>query len=263
MNALAEVEPPAVRASATGRALLPAAARRNYSAGLLIALGIHAAVFFALPPSVPVVEQVEFGVETAEASVEVSLVAAPPAEEPAAVIDAPPEPEPRPLPEPRPVVEPPPVEPVAQPEMALPEPAPPKPAKPNAEAKPVQKRKPIARAARAAGDGSSAVAGNDATTAVASSGAASAKPSYLRNPHPAYPEAARAAKQQGVVLLRVGVTAQGAVGNVRIVRSSGFPLLDERARSTVAERWSFRPAKAGGVAVASEVSIPIRFTLVR
>ena len=108
-----------------------------------------------------------------------------------------------------------------------------------------------------------ALPGNDATTATAAAGAASAKPGYLRNPHPAYPEAARAARQQGVVMLQVRVGAGGNVSSVRVARSSGFPLLDERARSTVAERWKFRPAKAGGVPIASDVTIPIRFTLGR
>ena len=36
-----------------------------------------------------------------------------------------------------------------------------------------------------------------------------------------------------------------------------------RARSTVASQWSFKPAKAGGVAVAADVVIAIRFTLNR
>ena len=57
-----------------------------------------------------------------------------------------------------------------------------------------------------------------------------AKPAYLRNPHPAYPEEARAAHEQGVVTLRVNVNASGHVTNVRVVQSSGFPILDERAR---------------------------------
>jgi len=125
------------------------------------------------------------------------------------------------------------------------------------------KPQPVARPARPVGDGSSAVPGNDATTAKAASGANSAKAGYLRNPHPAYPEAARAAKQQGVVTLLVNVDAGGGVNGVRITRSSGFPLLDERARSTVAGSWKFKPAKANGVPIASSVSIPIRFTLER
>jgi protein TonB len=148
--------------------------------------------------------------------------------------------------------------------MTLPEPVPqPKPAPPQPKPKQQKPAPPKPAPARASGDGSSKVPGNDATTAQVSAGAQSAKPGYLRNPHPAYPEEARAAGQQGVVTLSVEVNAQGGVASVRVVRSSGFPVLDERARSTVASRWAFKPAKAGGVPVASEVIIPIRFTLNR
>jgi protein TonB len=117
--------------------------------------------------------------------------------------------------------------------------------------------------ARASGDGSSAIPGHDATTAKVSAGALGAKPGYLRNPHPAYPEEARAAGQQGVVTLYVRVDEQGRVASVRVSRSSGFSILDERARSTVANQWAFKPAKAGGIPIASDVIIPIRFTLDR
>jgi outer membrane biosynthesis protein TonB len=193
MNALAEM-PAAVRSSIAAATLPLPQSRGTYAAGLFAALGIHAAILFAWPPPSPVIEQVEFGVEMADASVEVSLVAALPAEEPAAVVETPPDPTPPEPPEPPPVAEPPPVEPVVKAEMTLPEPEPPPPAplvkreKPRVVPKEASKPKPVTRAV---GDGSSPVPGNDATTAVAASGAASAKPGYLRNPHPAYPEAAR------------------------------------------------------------------------
>lgn len=269
MNALAEmprVSRPALAAAAA--TLPPASSRMSYLGGLVAALGVHAAILFAWPPPAPVLVPVEFGVELAESSVEVSLVAALPAEEPAPVVETPPEPvplPPAPVPEPPPVESPPP-EPVARPAMTVPEPEPPKVVrreKPRAEPQPAPKPRAAAPAARPIGDGSSAVPGRDATTAVAAAGAASVKPSYLRNPHPVYPEAARAARQQGTVMLQVRVDEQGKVSGIRVSRSSGFPLLDESARSTVAERWKFRPAKAGGVPVASNVTIPIRFTFSR
>jgi periplasmic protein TonB len=62
-------------------------------------------------------------------------------------------------------------------------------------------------------------------------------------------------------MLYVKVDANGRVLAVRVSRSSGFPSLDERARSTVAGQWSFKPAKAGGVPVAADIIIPIQFTL--
>jgi protein TonB len=222
-------------------------------------------VIFLWPAAKVVTERAEFGVEAADSSVEVSLVAALPAEEPVKAVEPPPDP--------TPVVTPPPPEPVPEPPLDVPEKEPeiiipvPEP-KPTPPPRAVQKPRPEkpaparpAAPARAAGDGSSVVPGNDATTARASAGALGAKPGYLRNPHPAYPEDARAAGQQGTVMLYVRVDEQGRVVAVRVTRSSGFASLDERARSTVASQWAFKPAKSGGVPIASDVVIPIQFTL--
>ncbi len=228
-------------------------ARGPYTLGLLAALGVHAAVIFGWPHSPLAGEQVEFGVEVADASVEVELVAAPPAPEPAVEVP-PPEPIPEPKPEPLPIPQKPPEMTVPEPEPASP--PPPRPKAPKAPPKP-------APAVRATGDGSAAKPGKDATTARASAGALGAKPGYLRNPHPSYPADARSAGHQGTVVLFVRVSAAGRVVSVSVSRSSGHASLDERARSTVAQRWAFKPAKAGGVPIASEVIIPIRFTLNR
>jgi protein TonB len=271
VNALAEMP-----AATTTPRHFPTLERPNqrvagrYALGMLAALGLHAAVIFGWPQKPVVMEQVEFAVEAADSSVEVSLVAARPAEEPVAEV-VPPEPvpvePPPPVPVPEPMPEPPPVI-EMPPEMTIPEPAPaPKPTpRPQVQPKPKAQKPPApkpAPAARASGDGSSAVPGQDATTARASAGALGAKPGYLRNPHPSYPEDARAAGHQGEVRLYVKVSAEGRVLSVRVERSSGHASLDERARRTVANQWSFKPAKAGGVAVASDVVIPIRFTLNR
>jgi protein TonB len=243
-------------------------ARGAYALGLLAALSVHAAVIFGWPPPRVQMEQVEFGVEAADTSVEVSLVAALPAEEPVAVLEPDPveppavvPPPPETTPEPEPIPDKP-----AEMTIPVPEPAPRPIPPPRVQAKPKPSKqaspKPV-REVRASGDGSSAIPGADATTARASAGALGAKPGYLRNPHPAYPEDARAAGHQGTVSLFVRVDAQGRVAAVRVTRSSGFASLDERARSTVASQWSFRPAKAGGLPIASDVIIPIRFTLNR
>ena len=61
--------------------------------------------------------------------------------------------------------------------------------------------------------------------------------------------------------LFIKVDASGKVVAVRVTGSSGFASLDERARSTVANQWSFKPAMAGGVPIASDIIVPIRFTL--
>lgn len=85
-------------------------------------------------------------------------------------------------------------------------------------------------------------------------------PSYLQNPPPPYPEEARRAKQEGRVLLRVGVDGTGNVSVVKVSQSSGFPVLDQAALVTVA-KWRFKPARMAGIAVSTEVMVPILFRL--
>lgn len=98
--------------------------------------------------------------------------------------------------------------------------------------------------------------------AVRSAGSHTSKPAYLYNPHPSYPEAARKAGQTGVVTLRVSINEKGRVSAVSLVKSSGYALLDDRARGAV-QRWIFRPARRDGKAVATQVEVPVRFSLDR
>ena len=83
---------------------------------------------------------------------------------------------------------------------------------------------------------------------------------YLRNPRPVYPAASRRLGEEGRVLLRIRVSAQGLPLAVEIKQSSGFQRLDEAARSAV-ERWRFIPARQGSEAVESSVLVPLQFTL--
>lgn len=80
----------------------------------------------------------------------------------------------------------------------------------------------------------------------------------LDNPAPVYPERARARGEEGRVVLRVEVGADGRVRDISILHSSGFPRLDRAARDAV-ERWRFTPARRGNRAVADLVDVPIRF----
>lgn len=83
---------------------------------------------------------------------------------------------------------------------------------------------------------------------------------YLQNPKPVYPPMSRRMSEEGKVLLRVKVSAQGLPLSVEIKQSSGFLRLDESARAAV-ERWRFVPAKQGSEAVESSVLVPLNFTL--
>lgn len=85
---------------------------------------------------------------------------------------------------------------------------------------------------------------------------------YLDNPAPAYPPLARRAGEQGRVLLRVHVTAEGLADDVQVRDSSGFPRLDAAAQETV-RHWRFVPARQGDRTVAAWVMVPINFALAR
>lgn len=111
------------------------------------------------------------------------------------------------------------------------------------------------------GDGSSPKPGKDKTTAQSEAGAIiSVKPDYLRNPAPAYPEAARVQKQQGVVVLKAIISTEGRPEQVAVQESSGYPLLDQAALRAVRD-WRFRPATAMGMKMRSSVQVPVRFRL--
>jgi protein TonB len=83
---------------------------------------------------------------------------------------------------------------------------------------------------------------------------------YLSNPKPVYPVASRRMGEEGKVVLRVHVAADGAARAVEVKQSCGFPRLDEAAKAAV-EQWRFVPARRGGDAVDSWVSVPIVFSL--
>jgi len=83
---------------------------------------------------------------------------------------------------------------------------------------------------------------------------------YLKNPAPPYPPLSKRMGEEGKVILRVSVSAQGAAESVEIKTSSGSQRLDEAAQKTV-RNWKFIPAKRGSEAVHSFVLVPIIFKL--
>ncbi len=86
--------------------------------------------------------------------------------------------------------------------------------------------------------------------------------SYLDNPAPEYPPLARRSGEQGRVILRVHVTADGKADAVELRTSSGSQRLDQAAIETV-KRWRFVPARQGSNAVTAWVLVPIAFSLAR
>ncbi|NJK93032.1 MAG: energy transducer TonB [Blastochloris sp.] len=193
--------------------------------------------------------QVEYSMVAGQNSIEVDLVAAPAQAQPSASD-----------PEAFPMVPPPELPPdLSEPQdfqIETPPNIPPPPAPPRIKA-PLNKTK----SSPVVGDGSAPIPGRDATTQRSQSGTESlAKPNYLRNPAPPYPETARRAGQEGVVLIKVRVNARGMAEEVALLKSSGFQALDDSALRTV-KNWRFHPARLGSVAISSDVSIPIRFQL--
>ena len=83
---------------------------------------------------------------------------------------------------------------------------------------------------------------------------------YLNNPEPKYPPMSRRLGEEGKVLLRVRVTAEGLAAAVELEKSSNFERLDEAAKQAVA-RWRFVPARRGDEAIEASVIVPIVFRL--
>lgn len=88
----------------------------------------------------------------------------------------------------------------------------------------------------------------------------SSNASYLQNPAPAYPAISKRMGEQGKVVLRVYIDAEGLPQKIEINRSSGFDRLDRQAQDTVM-RWKFVPGKRNGVPEAMWYLVPINFVL--
>lgn len=86
------------------------------------------------------------------------------------------------------------------------------------------------------------------------------KASYLNNPPPPYPLAARRMGMQGKVVLNVEVLAEGVSGQVNVQQSSGHDILDNVALQTV-KSWRFIPAHQAGRAITRWFKVPVQFSL--
>jgi protein TonB len=76
---------------------------------------------------------------------------------------------------------------------------------------------------------------------------------------PQYPEAARKARMEGVVILEAIITAEGSVEDVRVLKSVN-PLLDASAVRAV-QQWKYKPATLGGRAVRVYLTVTVTFRL--
>ncbi len=85
-------------------------------------------------------------------------------------------------------------------------------------------------------------------------------PSFADRIEPSYPRAARLAGIEGVVRLRLEVTALGTLRRAEVLASSGDAALD-RAALQAAEASTYRPARVSGAAVEAVVEASYRFEL--
>jgi protein TonB len=83
-------------------------------------------------------------------------------------------------------------------------------------------------------------------------------PNYLHRPNPVYPALSKRLREEGIVLLRVNLDAQGIVLDISIEKSSNFQRLDQAAHEAV-KQWRFIPAKRGQEAMPSTALVPIEF----
>ena len=78
---------------------------------------------------------------------------------------------------------------------------------------------------------------------------------------PPYPPRAARRGEQGTVMLRVDIGADGVPYAVAIEQGSGSTLLDRAARQHVLAKWRFHPAMLDGRPVAATARVPIAFSL--
>jgi protein TonB len=86
------------------------------------------------------------------------------------------------------------------------------------------------------------------------------EPRKLKGVPPAYPEAARDARIEGVVILECLINPLGRVAEVEVLR--GVPLLEEAAVDAVTQ-WVYAPSLMDGVPVPVLLTVTVRFDLTR
>jgi|GEM_PF-1918063 protein TonB len=100
----------------------------------------------------------------------------------------------------------------------------------------------------------------DRTIASQGSSGLEAAVSIRRSREVTYPRDMLLRGVEGLVKLTVVVTRDGRAGTIRIQQSSGHPQLDQAA-ITAARGYQFQPARRNGQAIATTVTLPVRFTI--
>lgn len=82
----------------------------------------------------------------------------------------------------------------------------------------------------------------------------------LKTRAPIYPDLALKRHYQGTSVFIATIKANGIVENLQLSKTSGHPILDQAAENAL-RHWKFAPATRNGVAVDSQLRIPIVFRL--
>ena len=85
------------------------------------------------------------------------------------------------------------------------------------------------------------------------------QPVLIKRVNPEYPEFARKARIQGVVILEAIITKGGTVENVKVLRGV-HPILDQAAIDSV-KQWRYKPASLNGTPVKIYSTVTVKFTL--
>lgn len=89
-------------------------------------------------------------------------------------------------------------------------------------------------------------------------GSVRGQPAKTRHVDPEYPEIAKAARVQGLVIVEIGIDVNGRVQEARVLRS--IPLLDQAALDAV-RQWEFMPLRLNGELVPVIMTTTVQFSL--
>jgi protein TonB len=84
------------------------------------------------------------------------------------------------------------------------------------------------------------------------------EPKRLAGESPVYPDIAKQARVQGIVILEATISPQGRVVEVKVLR--GIPLLDQAAIDAV-QTWVYTPTLLNGVPVPVIMTVTVNFKL--
>jgi protein TonB len=84
------------------------------------------------------------------------------------------------------------------------------------------------------------------------------EPKKVKHVNPVYPDIAKQARVQGMVILECVISPQGKVTDVKVLR--GLPLLDAAAEEAV-KQWIYTPTLLNGVPVPVIMTVTVNFRL--